>query len=141
VSTNAATNLAARAAVAYAALVPYDTAGDGTLDAAEQAALAEALTNGVAPIFGTNTFIVPSKDAASVAAWLAELYSVLRTFDTDDNGVLDATEQAALATALEDDTVSLTLFAPLLFDEASPADPKPPGSGQRNAGNTPARVR
>jgi hypothetical protein len=141
ISTNAATDLAARAAVAYAALVPYDTAGDGTLNASEQAVLAEALTKGAVPIFGTNTFIVPSSDAAKVAAWLAALYSVLATFDVDHNGVLEATEQAALATALEDDTVSLALFAPLLFNETNPSDPKQTNSGLPNARNTSTRVR
>lgn len=116
-STNAATDLSARAAVAYAALVPYDTTADGTLDPTEQTVLASALTNGLVPVFGTNQFSLPPQQAAEVTTWLAGLYSVLVSFDVDKNGALDATEQAALAAALENNTVSLPLFAPLLFHQ------------------------
>jgi hypothetical protein len=116
VNTNAAADLASRAATLYAAVVAFDTGADGALNATEQIALAAALTNGTVAIFGTNTAcVIPARDAANVAAWITAVYAQIATFDTDRSGALDATEQTALAAVLEADTVSLPLFAPLML--------------------------
>jgi hypothetical protein len=114
ISTNAAAALAVQAAVLYAAVGPYDTNNDGQLDANEEAALDTALTQGEVALFGTNyPCIFRTQEVTNVTAWVAALYAVLATFDTNHNGTLDSTEQAALAAALDADTVSLPLFAPL----------------------------
>jgi hypothetical protein len=60
-----------------------------------------------------------TQEVTNVAAWAASLYAVLAGFDADQNGILDASEQTALAAALEADTVSLPLFAPLHFGHSA----------------------
>ncbi len=73
------------------------------------------------PFLGTNLVAVQAHEAADVAAWLAASYAVLVPFDTDLNGVLDATEQAALSQAFETDTVPPGLFLPLLPERSGQA--------------------
>jgi hypothetical protein len=119
-TTNAAVTLAAKAAVLYAAVEPFDTNSSGTLESGEQEALATALTEGTVALFGTNhPAMFRTQEVTNVAAWAASLYAVLAGFDADQNGIIDANEQTALAAALEADTVSLPLFAPLYFGHSA----------------------
>lgn len=112
-NTNAATDLAARTATFYAAVAPFDADLSGALDSTEQTALYTALTNGTVAFLGTNACVFKARDAANVTSWIAALYAQVVAFDADKNGILDDTEQAALAAAFEANTVSLPLFAPL----------------------------
>lgn len=133
-STNAATALAAKAASFYASIAPYDLDADGTLSSTEAAAIASALTNGLVPLFGTNNpCILHPHDTTNVVAWISALYTELATFDTDHSGTLSATEQSALAAALEADTVPLPIFAPLLMGDERHASRSTHASFQRLA--------
>ena len=130
-TTNAAITLAAKAAVLYAAVEPFDTNNSGTLESGEQETLATALTEGTVALFGTNhPAMFRTQEVTNVTAWAASLYAVLAGFDGDQNGILDASEQTALAAALEADTVSLPLFAPLYFGYERRA----PSGGRRQFG-------
>ena len=123
-TTNGAAALAAKAAVFYAAVEPFDTNSSGTLESGEQEALATALTAGTVALFGTNhPAMFRMQEVTNVTVWAANLYAVVAGFDADQNGILDTSEQTALAAALEADSVALPLFAPLYFGHAA----GPPG--------------
>lgn len=103
---------AAHAARLYAAVFPYDLNGDGQLDAAEQAALINDLTNGTAHPFGnTNMVCLPPPElATNLATRVAVGYAVIAPFDLNRDGQLDSAEEASLGTALLSGSVKLALF-------------------------------
>lgn len=85
----------------YAMIAPYDVNGDDQIDATELAALATAITDGTVKCPPHPAH--PNGDQPTsemIAQHLAEMYATLAPYDADQNAVLDATEQAALQTAI-----------------------------------------
>ena len=81
----------------YSMIAPFDVNADGKLDATETAALATAITNGSVkepPHPMPPKGVKPKPEM--IANHLAKLYAMIAPYDTDKNGVLDATEQDAL---------------------------------------------
>jgi hypothetical protein len=97
----------------YAALAPFDTNHAGTLDTSAQAAVAQALVAGTLQLPGPGhgpdeDRAAPSADAAKhIVKHLAALYAALAPYDTDKNGQLDSSEQAAVSAALANGTLKL----------------------------------
>ena len=86
----------------YAMVAPFDVNVDDQLDATETAALATAITNGT--VKGPPHPMPPKGDKPKpemIANHLAEMYATIAPYDTDQDGVLDATEQAALQAAMD----------------------------------------
>jgi hypothetical protein len=81
----------------YAIIAPFDVNVDDQLDATETTALATAITKGT--VKGLPHPMSPKGDKPKpemIAKHLAEMYATIAPYDTDQDGVLDATEQAAL---------------------------------------------
>jgi hypothetical protein len=79
----------------------FDTNKDGKLDAAEQEALAKAISDGTLKLpahmgqhGGTQLADVP-------IAHIAEMYAYVARYDVNHDGVLDETEQAAITKAMQ----------------------------------------
>ncbi|MCX6864718.1 MAG: hypothetical protein NTV46_00615 [Verrucomicrobia bacterium] len=86
----------------YAMVAPFDVNVDDQLDANETAALAAAITNGTVkePLHPMS----PKGDKpkpAMIANHLAEMYATIAPYDSDQDGLLDATEQDALQVAMD----------------------------------------
>ncbi len=98
----AGANAVAHLTELYAMLAPFDTNEDNQLDATETAALAAAITAGT--LKGPPPPVHPDgfqPKPEMIAHHLAEMYATLAPYDADQNGVLDATEQAALKAAID----------------------------------------
>ena len=87
---------------AYATVAAYDTNKDGTIDETEAKALIAAVADG--------TIQPPGKGGAPegrtppadrIAERIAGMYSTVAPYDTDKDGTLNETEQAALKAAIE----------------------------------------
>jgi hypothetical protein len=118
-----ATEIAKNLSTRYEAIAAFDTDKNGKLDATEQAAVAKAIDAGTLEVgpprppqdkgkgkgegkdndkpVGNH----PPSDKA--AEHVAKLYESVAAYDTDKNAKLDATEQAAVAKAIEDGTLKL----------------------------------
>ena len=95
-----AADLAEHFAKAYPKIVIYDVNKDGKLDEKEKAALARAFVEG--------KFELPDHapqqlkaDSAKLAAHIGEVFAQISRYDANHDGVLDATEQVALKSAIE----------------------------------------
>jgi len=99
----------------FTALAAYDTDKNAKLDATELAAVAKAIDDGtlkVGPPGGPREGAgAPPKDekpqGKDIAAHVAKLYESLAVYDTDKNGTLGDTEQAAVAAAIKDGSLKL----------------------------------
>jgi len=104
----AGANLQKHLAEVYAMVAPFDVNADGKLDATEKAALATAITNGSVK---EPSHPMPPKGSKPkpemIANHLAKLYAMIAPYDTDKNGVLDATEQAALLADIDSGELEL----------------------------------
>ncbi len=104
-------NLATR----YASLAAYDTNKDGQLDATEQTALTQAITDGKIELphppkppgdeQGDKHGEKP--DAAKMVGHLVSFYASIAAYDVNKDGQLDATEQAAVVKAMTDGSLKL----------------------------------
>lgn len=87
---------------AYAKIATYDANSDGILDEQEKAALADAVKDGTiaAPV---RPDMDPERtpNPERVLQHVTRLYSTGYSYDTNKDGALDETEQAALKTAIE----------------------------------------
>ena len=86
----------------YTMVAPFDVNVDDQLDTNETAALATAISNGT--VKGPPHPMPPKRNRpkpAMIANHLAELYATLAPYDSDQDGLLDATEQAALQDAMD----------------------------------------
>lgn len=127
--SDAATALAGNAAAFYAAAAAFDDNSDCVFSAPEKNTLIKALAGGATEIFGFQKHCKFSDDEApDVVAWMVVLYSQIAAFDIQKDGWLNATEQAALAVALEKSDLALPLFAPLMFSDDNQGKIQPPAS-------------
>jgi hypothetical protein len=98
----AGANAVKHVAEIYAMIAPFDVNADGQLDATETAALATAITNGTVKL--PPLPMPPKGDKPKpemIAGHLAEMYATIAPYDTNRDGVLNATEQAALQAAMD----------------------------------------
>ena len=107
---------AAQLAANYAALAAYDTDKDGKLSPTEQSAVAQALVDGKLQPPGPprgydgGTPPAPSTEMAQrLAPQMAATYAAIFPYDANKDGQLDATEQAAVTTALSNGTLKLPM--------------------------------
>lgn len=154
--------IAANLSERYAALAVFDKDKTGTLDETEQASVATAIEDGsleIAPPGGPShrggkdrpdqrpdggkspDNEKPGKPpGAMIAGHAAKLYASLAVYDTDKAGGLDATEQAAVAKAIEDGTLKLPRPGGPRGDrpEGGPRGPRPDGQDRGPRGPRPA---
>ena len=86
---------------AFARVVPFDADKDGQLDATEKESLAKAIVDGTVqlPAHTPPDGVKPSAEA--MLNHIADMYAFLARIDANHDGALDATEQAALKSAVE----------------------------------------
>jgi hypothetical protein len=88
-------------------IAAFDANKDGQLDAAERESLAKALADGTLEL---PAHTPPHGDKAStekMLAHIAEMYAQVAKYDANHDGVLDATEQEAIKSAIEKGELTL----------------------------------
>jgi hypothetical protein len=79
----------------------FDVNKDGKLDDTEKGALAKAIADGTLELPAHTAANGEKPTAAEMASHVAEMYAYVAVYDTNHDGVLDETEQAAIKKAIE----------------------------------------
>jgi hypothetical protein len=90
----------------YAKVAVYDTNKDGALDESEKTALSNAIAAGkfeLPPHRPAPEGAAP--DGSKILERMTRMYSTVAVYDSNHDGVLDDTEQAALKTAADNGTL------------------------------------
>jgi Ca2+-binding EF-hand superfamily protein len=118
-------------------LKPFDTNGDGKLDAQEQKAMKAAQRAGTAPAAATPAEAAPMAPAAAAAPSLSpeQLAELSKQYDADGDGQLNDEERAAMQAAIASMAQSSQPTAP----PAQPTNPTATNGGQPGNPNGPMR--
>jgi hypothetical protein len=88
-------------AEAFPKIVPFDANKNGQLDAGEKEAVTRAIADGKLEIPSHGPVNGVKPDAEKFVNHIAKVYAFLASRDANHDGALDATEQAAIKSAIE----------------------------------------